>query len=458
MVIFRYTSQAIKFLHNSTKSNNNSKSKNSSSEVSLEVELLCQRLEQNELQELELGWNEREFYTRKEIKAICRSLNENNSLTRVSVGHRLEKSALQDFLLPAIAPLPQLQVLTLAVHTNLKESTLKMICRNPSIQELEMQGARMQTQAGVILDGRDRFYMEDYAYEDVNIVGLLAHLAHNRTIGRSNLKSLKLANCGLQDEHIMELYPLPLERLCLAGNGGISSQGLRNLLLQQTDTDTRTRTRTHLTHLDMTDCGIESLDGVEAALERNQKIQELVLSRNYRIAAASDESFLTFFEKASQRLRHLDLSYCNLSGHHLRDIFRLLQSPSCRLESLCLEGCRNVPGPALCDMLANNQSLRKLVLRRFLKRPLQCCCYYELSKQLLERNYTLEYLDTGEDLPAELEFILTLNRAGRRILKEDGHDEEWATILAKASQRTDVLYWLIRNGAGALWSSMEGHR
>jgi hypothetical protein len=81
-----------------------------------------------------------------------------------------------------------------------------------------------------------------------------------------------------------------------------------------------------------------------------------------------------------------------------------------------------------------------------------------LSKQLLERNYTLEYLDTGEDLPAELEFILTLNRAGRRILKEDGHDEEWATILAKASQRTDVLYWLIRNGAGALWSSMEGHR
>jgi hypothetical protein len=433
MKIFSYASQAIKVL----------KISNSSSEVSPKVKLLCRKLDQNELEELELGWQEKENrYTRKEIQAICHSLYENRSLRRVSVGSRLEKAALQDSFLPAIAPLPNLQVLKLAVYSTLEESTIQTICRNPSLQELDIRGARLQRKVGII--ARDRYRMEDYAYEDVNIIGFMSHLSHNRTIGRSNLQSLKLVNCGIHDEHIEELceHQLPLEKLCLSGNAGVSSKGLALLLRQS-----------KIRHLDVTDCGIDSLECVITALEAPSTIQELILSRNYRITS-SELLFLSFFSAASQSLEHLDLSFCDLSGRQLRDMFQILKRSDCRLQSLILEGYRSIPGPVLCDMLVHNQSLQSLVFRRHdtNKRQLPLEFYYELSDKLLQKNYTIQSLKTGDELPADLALVLTLNRAGRRILKEGG---DWVKVLASASHQTDVLHWLIRNGAGMWWSHQK---
>jgi hypothetical protein len=445
MTIFRYASQAIRLLQNN--SNNSSGNEVSSARV----KLLCRQLRHNEIEELELGWQPHEFhYTRKEIQAICQSLydNEESSIRSVSIGWRLKQSALDAFL-PAITTLPQLQTLTLHVHTHLSESSLKNICRNKTLQQMEIRGARMRTEAGVVWNcPDDRYQMEDYCYEDVNIVGILAHLSHSRTFGLFNLQKLKLINCNIQDEHIEELcrHRLALDQLCLAGNAGITSKGLA-LLLENSPVQ----------HLDLSECGVESLDnnGVMEALESEScTVQELVLKCNYEIA--DSKSFLSFSSAACQRLRHLDLSFCNLSGHHLSDIFQILKrmKSECRLQSLVLDGCRTIPGPALCDMLAENDSLQRLVLyrKRLDNKPQLSLKFYSELAELLKKNDTLKCLNTGDALPVELNRLLELNRAGRRILK-DGQEGDWSKVLANAAchQEPDNLYWFVRNGAGVWW-------
>lgn len=360
MTLFRYASQAIGILQNNS----------SSSEVSPEVKMLCRRLDQNELEELELGWYEKEYrYTRKEIQQLCHSLYDNSSLKRVFVGSRLEKSALQDSFLPAIASLSNLQVLQLEVYSALEESTIQSICQNPSLQQLDITGARLRRKSGIIT--RNRYQMEDYAYEDASILGVLSHLSHSRTIGRSHLKSLTLAKCAIQDKHIGEIckHQLPIDHLCLSGNAGITSKGLERLLASN-----------NIRRLDVTECSIQSLEGV--ALE-SSTTQELILSRNYCLCRWEDDSsFLSFFSAASKNLQLLDLSFCNWNSNQIGEMFRILKHSDCCLKALILKGSRNVPVPDLCDMLEHNKSLLSLVLHSddeaWCTRVFPIECYTEL--------------------------------------------------------------------------------
>ena len=272
-------------------------------------------------------------------------------------------------------------------------------------------------------------------------MGLISHLAHSRTIGRSSLQRLKLVNCGIQDEQTEEFCQytqLSLDELSLSRNAGVSSEGIARILRSD-----------NVRCLDATECGIDSVEPLTSALDASSTIRELVLSRNYAITKS--DAFLSFFAVASKKLSHLDVSFCNVSGHHLKDMFQILKRTACRLESLNVDGCRHIPGPGLCEMLSSNHSLRHLILRSKESRRQQIplACYYEMSDRLLERNYSIRTLKTGDALPPNFEFVLAINRAGRSILQEGG---DWTQVLANASNRTDALYWLIRNGAGAWWS------
>ena len=143
-MLFRYASQAIKVLQH------NKSSSSSSSCVSQEIKILCFKLDQNELEELRLGWGETQFRcTRKEVQALCTSICENTSLRKVAIGWRLDKTDLNCSFLPAIARLPNLQILELSVHAALDESIMKIICQNPSLQELVIQGARLRRKVGI---------------------------------------------------------------------------------------------------------------------------------------------------------------------------------------------------------------------------------------------------------------------------------------------------------------------
>jgi hypothetical protein len=104
--------------------------------------------------------------------------------------------------------------------------------------------------------------------------------------------------------------------------------------------------------------------------------------------------------------------------------------------------------------LAENDSLQRLVLHHkhiYSKPQLSLKVYSELA-ELLKKNDTLKCLKTGDALPVELNRLLELNRAGRRILK-DGQEGDWSKVLANAAshQEPDNLYWFVRNGAGVWW-------
>lgn len=489
MTILRYASQVLKVFQQSP-------------EVSPSVESLCRRLLSDQIEELKLGccWKkeEQEFperykYSRKEVQVLCQAFSNNTSLQKVSIGWKLDCSTMR-VLLEAIAALPNLRSLTLVLHTWIPESAVKAICRCQSLRTLDIRGVRVRVpQSGVVMNAgsasgasaaANAYATEDYSrYEEVNIVSIMTHLAHSRTIGLSNVQTLKLRHCGILDQDITKLCAdlkhHPLQELSLSANRGITSKGVSALL--------QANNGVVLQKLDLTECGLDMEDcqGISEALllllssssnasstntttttTTYSSIQELSLARNTELAASGDgDSFIDLFRVASTRLRSLDLSYCHLSGHHLSDIFQILQSEDCTLESLMLQGCRNVPGPALVNVVARNQSLKRLVLNcRLLGaggaaaagRPRKCC--YPLNRhvvqelvEVIHKNFRLQKLSLDWEngiIPAELDFYLQLNRAGRSIL-QDGVGS-WNNVLAKVSNQPDALFWLLQNGAGSM--------
>lgn len=81
--------------------------------------------------------------------------------------------------------------------------------------------------------------------------------------------------------------------------------------------------------------------------------------------------------------------------------------------------------------------------------------------EALSRNTELEHVDLSggpdidslfKEMKPKVELQMTLNRAGKRILRSESQvpDSLWPLILAKSSKKPDVLYFFLREKPGVL--------
>ena len=404
---------------------------------------LAKALSKNDIKALKLlGFDHSRQFRNSDVRLLCRALEANSSLQYVSIGWSLQESTVS-IILNQVAKLPQLQTLVLVTLTWIQESAFSLVLLHcKSLQKLECQGVRIRTDHG----------------QDINVVDALSRTTLSSLT--SHLTTLKLIQCGIRDGHCRDLVRclqcLNIHELSLQGNDRLTSTGL--VLLVQS----------RIRRLDLTECAITAMEAFEMGqgIPKAQWLQELILIRNYKLSSCSSR-FLDFCNVSLIHLKYLDISLCNLTEDHLARIFRLLQNTTCQLESFVCEGKFQIPLDSFGEVVSKNTSLTTLVVKS--TRSDCIAIPLEWIRTKLEQNYRLQHLqidcreppNTPESMQARayINFLLCLNRAGRKILMQDHcldggvGEAAWCQLLARSSNQVGILYWLIRNGITRLLAS-----
>jgi hypothetical protein len=405
----------------------------------ISIHHLASEISNGEIEVLRLhGFDHAQGRTVRDMEILCQALEGNNSLVEVNMGWSIQEKSV-GLLLEKVASLPNLKRLSLKTFTWISESSMLGILGNKSLRELECQGVWVRTAAG----GRETVVESVLGAANVHIT------------------KLRLIRCSLRNDDCEKLCRFShlcsdLRELCVQGNRLITGSGIASLV------------QAKVTRLDMTECAIFNEDLaaiVQVGQEGNFGPEELVLSRNDRISTPDSPCFLRFAKFCINRLKLLDLSECRIQDNELLSILALLRSDSCRLQSFFCEGCFSIPVHEIAQTLIKNQTLFSIVLatcrdeydlhldqRTFLADSLRRNYnLYSLEINCCGRNIIL-YEDDEESDPtrAEIDFLLRLNRAGRKVLLEDGCTGNPAVlreVLKKtATQGDDVLFWFLQNG------------
>lgn len=409
------------------------------------VRELAQGIRSGEIESLRLhGFDHARDITPRDIDILCQALEANTSLVEVKMGWSIQEKWV-GLLLQKVALLPNLKRLSLKTFTWISETSIVAILGSRSLRELECQGVWVRTAAGGCQ----------------TVVEALLGAANVP----SDIAKLRLIRCSLRDADCEKLCFFShrccsgLKELSVQGNPFITGIGLASLV------------HAKVCRLDMTECAISNEDlsiMVQGDQEGDFGPEELVLSRNDRISTPDSVSFLRFAEFCVARLKLLDLSECRIRDEELLSILALLQTDVCRLETFLCEGNFSIPVQEIAQTLIKNSTLSSIVLntcrdeyhshldkRIFLAECLKMnynlqsleinCCGSDIIS--LEDDYWEEKIDPTR---AEIEFFLRLNRAGRKVLLEDGctgNPVVLREVLKKtATHGDDVLFWFLQNG------------
>lgn len=386
-----------------------------------------------------------------DMEILFHALEENTSIVEVSMGWSIQERSVA-LLLEKIASLANLRRLSLKSFTWISENSLDKIVSNSSLQELEFQGVWVRTSSG---EGRR------------TIVHSLVEMGDAM---KCKLSGLRLIRCSLRDDDCVKLcsfsrkHQSGLKELSIRGNRFVTGVGLAALM------------QARVVRLDVSDCALSSGDlvNVVQTAEKDEGVchggpKELILACNRNISTSDSGSFLSFTELCVASLKVLDLSECSIREQDLMCILQMLQRDACRLESFLCEGHFSVPVQEIAELLVKNRTLSSFALStsrdEYDSKLEKRSCF----AQSLKSNYNLHSLqinccgtdiivmdrdDLDEEQPdatvAEIDFLLRLNRAGRKILLEDGcasHPAVLREILQKSTtQGDDVLFWFLQNG------------
>ncbi len=374
------------------------------------------------------------------IDTLCRALELNKSIVDVKMNWICQDPMIER-LLETFAAMPRLRRLSLRTFTWISEKAFLSIFSNKSLKELEFQGIWIRTALGV----------------RQTVVQTLMRASSIQC----DLTKLRLIRCCLRDEDCANLRQFSLScsdlnELSVRGNRWITGVGLASLVCAK------------VTRLDLAECAVSSKDLLPIVhTEGSFYPRELILAQNGRISIPDSPSFLQFAEFCVTRLKLLDLSECRIRDQDLLSILGLLQNDGCRLESLLCGGGFSIPVGEIAKTLAKNQTLLSIVLRTSRD---EYVSHLEQRIDLVESlksNYNLHSLEIGchgsgiawfeEEAKAatdstrkEIDFLLRLNRAGRKVLLEDGLAGNPAVLLEilkkTFTQGDDVLYWFLKNG------------
>jgi hypothetical protein len=311
------------------------------------------------------------------------------------------------------------------------------------------------------------------------------------------LRTLELVDCGVTDGQANLLADflhvkagVRLSRLSLRLNKTLGWEGLRDLCQAPV-----------MDQLDLSLCDLHAVEAQSIAAsiaKRPWPLRELTLSGNSHIETSGWIALTS--RECCNMLTNIDLSYCVVSCAEMVSILDSLRqnlSPTAALREINMQGCARWHqddegdsglSESLCRLLRQGNSLR--VVRLNDPRPgrrredSRNWSNKELSRVLeaLRHNYEIELLlydswrtkwvgdesSRAANIRNDMDFVLRLNQAGRRILldrpgqpqvkldqasrlkkvEKDCWDGQWLQVLENAGKDDlSVLYWVVRESA-----------
>jgi hypothetical protein len=470
------------------------------------VDLLCRRLDENEPKLLQLGWMMvGDYYTTKELDELVQAMIHNTSVTTISIGWSLRPYSIHR-MLGAVVNMPQVENLSLVLHTSLRAENLECLKRHhPNLKRLQIQNVQLRRRC---LDGNNNnntavanssscmlFSPRELWFQDYNIVELVGDW--------HQLDTLQLLDCDLQDYQIAYLTqkaqerPKPWNELSVAYNPHVGMKALVTLIRHA-----------NARRLDMTSCNItppgarrlakalmdlttemalksagidpsllvapsggdddDDTGGGVVMVVETSPLESLSLAHNVYMGYG----VLPLITAASKRLKRLDISHCQLPVQDVWEAIRRAdddtESSMIVLEHLSLQGYSDYPG--LKDFLRYNiASLQTLQLSSSsTSTPITKATKQELLTGMASNYFVQEvvvFVGATTTISQEwwnFDFALSLNRIGRCILHNNSNQhtttktkKHWSHVLERASTNPDCLYWLLRNGVGNWNTLME---
>jgi hypothetical protein len=311
------------------------------------------------------------------------------------------------------------------------------------------------------------------------------------------LKTLELVDCNVTDSQANQLADflhvragVRLARLSVRLNKRLTSEGLRVLCQAPV-----------MEQMDLSLCDLHTLEAKAIAAsiaKRPWPLRELILCGNRQIETSGWIALTS--RDCCNKLTNINLSYCVVSCAQVVSILDSLErnlSPTAALQEINMQGCPQLHeeegdagvSDSLCRLLRQSNSLRVVRMNDPRKSRHQMCSRFwstnELSRVLeaLKHNYEIELLlydswrskwvgkessVTANSIRNDMDFVLRLNQAGRRILlegqgqqqdnrdrtpvpnekKHGGLDDAWLEVLEKAGKDDlSILYWFVRESA-----------
>jgi hypothetical protein len=440
------------------------------------VELLCRRLVENEPKLLQLGWMMvGDYYTSKELDELVQAMMHNTSVSTVSIGWSLRPYSIHR-MLGAVVYMPQVENLSLVLHTSLRVESLELLKRHHSkLKRLQIQNVQLRRRCcdnddddnnnnnsnnnntnimvGTADNGCMLFAPRELWYQDYNIVDTVADW--------HQLDTLQLLDCDLQEHQIVYLTqkarerPTPWTELSVAYNPHVGGKALIRLI-----------SKGNARRLDVTSCNVtppgaralaKALTNsttetalVAAGIDPNatlavvetSPLESLCLARNVYMGYGA----LPLITAAARRLKRLDVSHCQLPVQNVWGALREAASTKggiMTLTHLGLQGYTDYPG--LRDFLKDNlPSLKTLQLSSSsTSTPISKSTQQELLEGL-DANYFVQEVAVFVDATTaastsgstsnnhhdhlsgdwwKFDFALQLNRIGRCILHDHNVDQ-----------------------------------
>lgn len=276
---------------------------------------------------------------------------------------------------------------------------------------------------------------------------------------KSQIKSLKLIDCGLCDEDISYLVDAIqgkyLASLSVRSNRQLSGKGVMDLCAcASAVTD----------DLDLSLCDFSPFDGqaIAAGLaQRRNALGKVHLRGNYRLDAIGLVALVK--PGVLQKVKSLDLSYCELGESRTARVLEQLkvsQIPGSALHEIQLQGCTVSSAKsqrALQQLLSSpNSRLRRLILND----PVESGKYWSTNllqhiADIMPHNYDVEelkidFMNTTPNVKIwddDIKPWLELNLLGRRSVLPDRavSNSEWLQVIQNAGGKDlDTLYWFVR--------------
>jgi hypothetical protein len=482
------------------------------------LEDLAGRLRRDEITELSLGWRDSDFLKRYRSAVILdKAIQRNNrchtssSLTKVSIGWRHMPGEGLVRLLYSIARNTKLRELRLVLDDWIPAQTLNFLLKKQGdLVVLDLQAVYVRNKEGMTMSSSSS--TSSIKWDDANSSphcssgGMRKYSSSNRTSHKPSLsvtaqqpnlphthydhcvvrscvvhhllhlerlKVLNLTECDLTDRDAIALADFiyirgGLSILSLRNNRRLTHAGLR--ILAQAPVMQR---------LDLSLCDLIPEDAQALAMgiaSRPWPIHQLWLAGNYQmgsmglLAMASNPQCL-------EKVAELDLSYCDSKAYQavlvLNALTRSLE-PNSTLRKIAIQGScvgNDAVAEALANLLAKNTSLRSIRLDDHQAPKPMNAEQLRIILQGVQNNYELEELSLDKPSSGanhaeslawnEINFLLRLNAAGRRLLvtKDKPREysgfsmpppDDWFQVLAKAGDcdnELTVLYWMVRHGA-----------
>jgi hypothetical protein len=421
------------------------------------MQILHAKLSQNTLTEFKIGFDEKEFRSKHEVKTLIKIIQDQylhkletdkySCLESIRIGWRLPRYALGP-ILEQVTPLllekpTNVQHLQLILNAWVPESTLKRLVSWHTLKSLDLHATRIRSASEPRRNRRSS--RESVSVVDVNILRIVPHIS-------MTVETLKLVDCNLLTHDIPKLCGMlrkrrRLQHLSLRFNRYLDG-GWECLL-----------SLPFLKTLDISICDLDPADGfcIAQAIEKSQSCTSLSVAGNYRMALAIPK----LVQVSATRLIELDCSFCDVQNKFQKQVFDILATtPNCTIRSLRMQASRIKNTDSLIRCIRQNTSLKRLIVDHP-KEPFPVDSV-SLKKILdaLQYNYYLQIfrVDTmmkDRKIVQEMEFWLQLNRCGRSILLQDNNNGQcfrnsWAVVLGQAALREDinVLFWLLKHGAG----------